>query len=268
MSPPLLACRGLTVSIGGKTVVSGLDLTLGSGACLVILGRNGAGKTTLLSTLAGLRVPDAGTVELDGQGYAALTPRAAARLRGWLSQHPVDAFPATVLETVLMGRHPHLSRWAWEGAEDHALAHAALKETGLEAFAARALATLSGGERQRVAIATLLVQQPRVWLLDEPLTHLDLNHQIAMLELFRQRMRTEHTAAVMVLHDLNLAARYADQALLLHDDGRFDLGPAREVLTPERLTRLYGHPLREITDGGGRWFVPEARSIEAGLNDA
>ncbi|MDP2786730.1 MAG: ABC transporter ATP-binding protein [Pseudomonadota bacterium] len=258
---PLLATRDLAVSIGGKQVVRGLNLALAPGQRLAILGRNGVGKTTLLHTLAGLRAPDAGEVTIEGQTYAALGPRGAARLRGLLPQHQGDAFAASVLETVLIGRHPHLSRWDWEGEADEALAREALAAVGLQDLAARSIHTLSGGERQRVALATLLVQQPHVYLLDEPLAHLDLNHQIAVLELIGCRVRAEvvtnPAALVMVLHDVNLAARFSDQALLLHGDGEHELGRSAAVLDAARLSRLYGHPLRVLMDGERRWFVPE-----------
>jgi iron complex transport system ATP-binding protein len=257
MSGHLLATRELSVSIAGKAVVRGLDLALRPGERLAILGRNGVGKTTLLHTLAGLLRPEAGAIELDRRPYAALGPRGAARLRGLLPQHQGDAFSASVLETVLVGRHPHLSRWDWESEADERLARESLVAVGLVNLATRSIHTLSGGERQRVALAALLVQQPRVYLLDEPLAHLDLNHQIAMLELFSRRVRAEAAALVMVLHDVNLAARYSDQALLLHGAGEHELGNSHALLDASRLSRLYGHPLRVIGDGDQRWFVPE-----------
>lgn len=254
---PLLTTHDLAVSIGGKQVVRGLNLALHPGERLVILGRNGVGKTTLLHTLAGLARPEAGALELDGHGYTALGPRGAARLRGLLPQHQGDAFTASVLETVLIGRHPHLSRWDWESEADETLARESLAAVGLADLAARSIHTLSGGERQRVALATLLVQAPRLYLLDEPLAHLDLNHQIAMLELFSRRAREDGAALVMVLHDVNLAARYSDQALLLHGAGEHELGDSETALDASGLSRLYGHPLRVIRDGERRWFVPE-----------
>ncbi len=165
-----------------------------------------------------------------------------------------------MLETVLIGRHPHVSRWDWESAADEALARAALADVGLADLAMRSIHTLSGGERQRVALATLLVQQPRLYLVDEPLAYLDLNHQIGMLELLSRRVREEAAALVMVLHDVNLASHFSDQALLLHGDGEYALGDSVAILDAERLSRLYGHPLRVIEDGARRWFVPEVIS--------
>ncbi|SMB21069.1 Hemin import ATP-binding protein HmuV [Sterolibacterium denitrificans] len=252
-SPALLQARELSVSIGLHKVCLGLDFELPPGSCLGILGRNGAGKSTLLSTLAGLRPADAGTLRLAGKTYAELGLRAAARLRGWLGQDRHDPFASSVLDSVLSGRHPHLDRWSWESAGDTAIAHAALAATGLTGMAEREIHTLSGGERQRVAIATLLAQEPRVYLLDEPLAHLDLNHQIATLELFSRRARDTGAAVIMVLHDPGFVLRYCDQALLLFGDSRYLVGPVEQVLDETTLTSLYGHPLRRVENA----FIPQ-----------
>lgn len=252
----LLEVSDLAAAIGGRTLVSGLDLRLDAGERLAILGRNGAGKTTLLHTLAGLRAPLAGNVFLCGEALSALSPRRIAQLRGVLLQQQLDAFPASVLETALIGRHPWLQRWSWEGAADERLARQALAAVGLDGFAARDVHTLSGGERQRLAVATLLTQEPRLALLDEPLSHLDLNHQIAVLDLFAARVRETDMGVVMVMHDVNLARRYADRALLLFGDGSVEAGPVAEVLSATTLSRLYGHPLRRIVADGEDYFIP------------
>ncbi|OIQ98999.1 iron(3+)-hydroxamate import ATP-binding protein FhuC [mine drainage metagenome] len=253
--PPLLSARRLEIAVGDKTLVRSLDLSLNGGDTLAILGRNGSGKTTLLTTLAGLRLPSGGDVELLGEPYAAHEPRAAARLRGLLTQMQTDAFPASVLETALIGRHPHLSRWAWEGLADERIAREALAAVGLEGLEEREVHTLSGGERQRLGIATLLTQQPLLYLLDEPLAHLDLAHQIAMLELMKRYAAECRAGFVIVLHDMNLARRYCRRALLLFGDGRWREGASEEVLTAENLSELYGQPLRELPDGDSCYFV-------------
>ncbi len=252
---PLLTARELVVRIGAQAVCCGLDLSLEAGETLVILGKNGAGKSTLLTTLAGLRPPLAGEVLLQQQSYAAHGPRAAARLRGWLGQHRGDPFATTVLETALAGRHPHLGRWQWEGPEDARIARQALVDLGLHGLEERDVQTLSGGERQRLAIATLLTQEAPLMLLDEPLTHLDLNHQIAVLDLLARRTRAG-AGLISVLHDPGLAWRYADRVLLIYGDGHTDLGPADALLTPERLQRLYGHPLARVEQDGRVAFIP------------
>lgn len=256
MSTARLGVERLSVEIGGQTLVRDLDLELAAGERLAILGRNGAGKTTLLHCLAGLRTPRMGRITLCGDALAALTPTQIAQRRGILLQQQLDAFPASVLETALIGRHPWLGRWTWESRNDESLAREALRAVGLESFAQRDVHTLSGGERQRLAIATLLTQAPRLALLDEPLAHLDLNHQVAVLELFSRQAREAELALVMVLHDINLALRHADRALLLFGDGSHVIGPVAEVMQSELLSRLYGHPLRELADGEQRYLVP------------
>jgi iron complex transport system ATP-binding protein len=257
MSNPLLSVRDLDVNIGAVRVAAGLNFDLEPGQRLAILGRNGTGKTTLLTTLAGLRAPEAGAIELCGESYESQGARRAAQLRGLLPQGHIDAFQSTVLETALIGRHPHLGRWTWECREDERIARDALAAVDLAGFGLREVHTLSGGERQRLAIATLLAQQPRVCLLDEPLAHLDLNHQIAVLELLSRRAASDGVGIVMVMHDINLALRYADRALLLFGEGKALEGPAEAVLAADKLSKLYGYPLREVPDGAGRHFVPE-----------
>jgi iron complex transport system ATP-binding protein len=253
---PLLAAQALAVSIGGISVCRDLHFSVRPGERLAILGRNGAGKSTLLSVLAGLRDADTGAVTLGGSSYAALGPREAAKRRGWLPQRHSDAFASTVLETALTGRHPHLGRWDWEGRRDAEFARGALKAVGLAELEERDVQTLSGGERQRLAIATLLTQAPPLYLLDEPLAHLDLNHQIAVLDLFAGSARDCGAGVIMVLHEPGLADRYCDRALLLFGDGHHEIGPCREILSADRLATLYGHPLQEVESHGHRWFIP------------
>lgn len=257
MTAPLLQARQLSVEIGGKTVAEKIDLTLEAGQRLAILGRNGAGKSTLLATLAGLRKPAAGQVFFAGDDAAQLPPRTAALRRAWLGQFQNDPFGSTVLETALAGRHPHLGRWDWESTRDAELARGALKAVGLEGFDLRPVHTLSGGERQRLAIATLLTQATPLYLLDEPLSHLDLNHQMAVLELFAGAARDCGAGVVMVLHDPALAHRFCDRALLVHGNGRSEIGPVDDVLTAPRLSELYGYRLRQLEDGAHRCFIPE-----------
>lgn len=252
----LIEAQGLAVSIGECQVCADLNLSLRPGERLAILGRNGAGKSTLLSVLAGLRAVNAGAVTIGGKTYAELGPREAARRRGWLPQRHNDAFASTVLETALTGRHPHLGRWDWESKKDAEIARGALKAVGLAELEARDVQTLSGGERQRLAIATLLAQAAPLYLLDEPLAHLDLNHQIAVLDLFAGAAQDCGAGLIMVLHEPGLADRYCDRALLLYGDGRHDIGPCRDILNAERLAILYGHPLKEVESDGRRWFIP------------
>ncbi len=254
MIPATLQARDLQVHVGTVRVCDAASLRFEPGSCWAILGVNGAGKTTLLHTLAGLRPPGAGEVRLDDRPLAELERRAIARRLGLMPQDTPDPFPATVLETALLGRHPWLSRWQWESADDEALARQALAELELAPLADRLVTTLSGGERRRLALATLQVQAPPVMLLDEPTNHLDLRHQHQVLGLLRERARAGHTV-LMVLHDLNLAARYCDHALLLGGDGEILQGPVDAVLDPVTLSRLYGIPIQRIETDQQRLFV-------------
>jgi iron complex transport system ATP-binding protein len=257
MSACLLETRQLVVEIGGRRVVDGLDLEVAAGERIAILGRNGAGKSTLLSTLAGLRPPAGGRVLLGGEDAASMPARQAALRRAWLGQFQNDPFGSSVLETALTGRHPHLGRWDWESSRDAEMARGALAAVGLAGMEGRQIQTLSGGERQRLAIATLLTQAAPLYLLDEPLSHLDLNHQMAVLELFAGTARDCGAGVVMVLHDPALAHRFCERAVLLHGDGRVEIDSVDTILTADRLSRLYGYGLRQLEDRGHRCFIPE-----------
>jgi iron complex transport system ATP-binding protein len=253
---PTLSTHRLTAGIAGKVFCRDLDLTVRPGECWCILGRNGAGKTTLLHTLAGLVPALGGSVLLRGMSLARLNRRHTAQHLGVLFQDPFDPFPASVLETALAGRHPHLGFWQWEGAEDQARARTALELTGLAGIASRDVTTLSGGERQRLGIATLLVQDPDIYLLDEPTNHLDLHHQVQMLELVRAVARERDGSAVIIMHDVNLASRFADHFLLLFGNGTTLQGPRDAVVTRETLQRLYEHPLTPLDGPHGPVWVP------------
>ena len=235
-------------------MIRAFDFTVEPGQCWAILGRNGAGKTTLLATLGGLRAASAGIIEIEGRALSSFTPRELARLRALLPQDDSDPFPTTALETALVGRHPHLGRWQWEGARDLRIARGALVAVDMGDAETRDVRTLSGGERRRVTLAAVLAQEPRLFLLDEPSSHLDLAHQLALLERLTELARDKGRAVIMALHDVNLAARYCDHVLLL-DRGLASAGPAEELLTSERLSALYGVPLRSLGEDGRRVFV-------------
>ncbi len=247
---PLLEVDRLRVVAGKRVLIEGLSLTVHAGDVWCVLGANGAGKTLLLQTLAGLRPSDGGSITLAQRPLAAWRAAEAARVRGFLPQFNAHAFPTTVAEAVHMGRHPHLSRWAWEDAGDVAHAHAVLARVGLEGFAARDVTTLSGGERQRAAIATLLVQDPPLMLLDEPIAHLDLKHQLRVLDVVIDLSRREH-AIVLSIHDLTLARRCATHALLLHGDGRAQAGRVDEVMRDAALSDAFACRIERV-DASGR----------------
>jgi len=252
----MIETRDLSLSVAHRTLCARLSVRFEAGQNWIILGANGSGKTTLLHALAGLRMSDRGQVSLDGEDIRALPHRQRARRVGLLFQDFESAFPATVLDTVLSGRYPHLERWQWEGAEDYRLAEAALAQVQLAGFSGRALTTLSGGERRRVEIAALLAQDAPILLLDEPTNHLDLHHQVRVLEQLAARAQRPGHLNVFVLHDVNLALRFGTHAILLFDDGEHLHGPLSEILQRPNLERLYHCSLREIRADGARWYLP------------
>jgi iron complex transport system ATP-binding protein len=249
-----LSCASLTVEVPGRTLVRGLDLDLPAGHMLVVLGRNGSGKSSTLHTLAGLRPPAGGEVRIAGRPLALWPRRELARTLGLLPQLVEDPFPATALEAVLVGRHPHLDFWAWESAEDRDAALRALESVDLAGLEQRDIATLSGGERRRLSIATILAQDPSMFLLDEPIHQLDPQHQLDVLQLFR-RLADQGRTVVVSLHDSGLAARFADSALLLFGDGRWRCGDCDQVLNEQSIGELYGIAVRELRWEHGRTFV-------------
>lgn len=250
----LLSCKALDVSIGARTLVRNLEFSIEPGSITCVLGRNGAGKTLTLHTLCGLREPAGGAICLRDRPLTQWPRRELACFLGLLTQHTDDPFPSTVLESALIGRHPHIDFWQWEGDLDRGIARQALAAVGMSDFAQRDVSTLSGGERRRVAIATLLAQDPQMWLLDEPANHLDPHHQLDTLRLLRHKA-DQGRGVLMSLHDAGLAARFSDRVLLLFGDGEWLCGPTQQVLTEATISRLYGVTVREVRWDGGRTFV-------------
>ena len=253
----LLEAQGLRVAAGPRTLIESLDLQVRGGELWCVMGSNGSGKTTLLHTLAGLRPAQAGTVSIKGKPLAEWPPGELARLRGLLPQTQHDAFSAAALEVVLLGRHPHLGRWAWESAADRRVARAALHSMDLDALANHDVTTLSGGERQRVGIAALLAQDPPLLLLDEPVAHLDLHHQVTVLNHLRRLTRERGRAIVMSIHDLNLAARFATHALVLGPGAMLRQGPAESTMNEVVLSAAFGHPVAGERFGHRTVFVAD-----------
>lgn len=256
MSSALLTLSDLVIDIPGRKSGMALDFSMRSGQCWGLLGPNGAGKTTLLHTLAGLRPPRSGKVLLNGRPLDRLPRRTIAQQLGLLFQDHHDGFPATVLETALIGRHPFLRAWDMETSEDHELARRALQRMDLQQLSERQVQTLSGGERQRLALATLLTQDPPLWLLDEPTNHLDLHHQVAVLDLVRNEVASRRRSAVLALHDLNLAAAYCTHLVLMYPDGGMCWGRTAEIFHVQALERLFQQKLAVIDTPEGPWVRP------------
>lgn len=250
----LLKSRGLQVHRGERQLVSNFDFDLNAGELVAIVGPNGAGKSSLLTALAGL-LPTDGDIYLQGRSLAQLSRRQIARHLGFLAQDNEDPYPATVIETALIGRHPHIDFWRWESAADRRRALKALRAVGLTQAADRQVATLSGGERRRLAIATLLSQAPRAYLLDEPLEALDLAFQVKLLRLLRHMAGLGGVGVMFSLHDLSLAARHADRVILLDGRGGATLGRPDSVLEPNHLGNIYGCAIRRVEIEGMPFYV-------------
>ncbi|MGW2399130.1 heme ABC transporter ATP-binding protein [Kitasatospora sp. NPDC001664] len=243
----VLVTEGLRLSLGGRELLGGVDLVVRAGEVLALLGPNGAGKSTLLSVLAGDNAPTAGEVRLLGRPLGSYRPAELALHRALLPQSSALTFPFTAGEVVRMGRAP----WAGTAAEaqDEAAVAEALAATESTAFAERPFTALSGGERARVALARVLAQRAAVLLLDEPTAALDLRHQELVLRVARERAAAGD-AVVVVLHDLSLAAAYADRITLLARGLPAADGPVAEVLSAGLLSEVYGHPVEVLPHPG------------------
>ncbi|NGZ04904.1 MAG: ABC transporter ATP-binding protein [Magnetococcales bacterium] len=254
---PLLELHGVALGIGARVFCQDLQWSVAQGECWGVLGPNGAGKSTLLLALAGLRPILNGMIRLNGRPLDQWSRRQVAQNVGILFQDQEYLFPATVFETVLAGRYPHLPFWAAGSVEDQLRVEEALSTMGLAHLAQRPVDTLSGGERRRMEAAVLLVQSPRLWLLDEPTNHLDLAYQLLLMERMQAACRAQTGAMIMVLHDINLAARYCDHFLFLFGDGTSGSGTRTQMLHAPLLSRLYGHPMQAVPHRGGVSWVPD-----------
>ncbi len=251
-----LGCKQLDVSIASVQVVQRLELDFKPGSFWALLGPNGVGKTTLLNCLAGLRAADQGKVELNGQDIQAMPRRKLARQLSMLQQHSAYVFDSSVLQTALTGRHPHLGLLEREGPADFALARSALSGVDLQGLDDRCVTTLSGGEARRLAFASLLVQQAPVMLLDEPSNHLDLKHQVQIMQMIRKLSVQQGGIAIAALHDVNLAMSYCSHALMLLGSGEWRAGPIAEMLTASSLERIFGCPMEALQGKSGVRFYP------------
>jgi len=251
---PLLACENLSIRVPGRQLIEALELTLHRGEFIAVLGQNGTGKTLALTALAGLRAPDAGRVRLLGDDITSIPRQLTAMHLALLPQVIDDIFPATVMDTALIGRHPHIGAFRWESTDDRAIAAQALDTMGLEELRDRDILTLSGGERRRLAIAQVLTQVPDVYLLDEPTNHLDPQHQLDSLRVFREA--ADGGAGIIAsLHDVNLAVRFADRCLMLFGDGRWQLGDCEEILNEQTLSDLFSTRMEAVPWRSRELFV-------------
>lgn len=234
-----LECKNITLRYDKNTVIHDLSLNIPQGKMTILLGSNGCGKSTLLRGLAGLLKPSQGTVLLNSQNVHKKPKRALAKTLSILPQSPETNAEMIVEDLVTMGRHPHRSLFNVKSQENREFVHNALESTDLLPLAKRRVSSLSGGQRQRVWIAMTLAQNTPWVLLDEPTTFLDLNHQVSILNLLKKLNQTQNKSLVMVLHDINLACRYADHIILLKQGKVTDSGSPEHVITPDNLKHTF-----------------------------
>ncbi|HOG45669.1 MAG TPA: heme ABC transporter ATP-binding protein [Anaerolineae bacterium] len=234
-----LSARDLCFGYEGQPVLHKVSLDLAPGRLLGVIGPNGAGKSTLVRLLSGLLTPQSGEVVLDGRPIGAWKPRELARRLAVVPQSPTLPETFSAGEVVLLGRSPYLGLLGNESAHDWKVARQAMERTETLHLAPRLIGTLSGGERQRVVVARALAQEAPILLLDEPTTHLDVNHQLGLIVLVRHLVQSANLAALIILHDLNLASVYCDEVVLLAGGEAVAHGAPQEVLTHDRIASAY-----------------------------
>lgn len=260
----VLAAAGVGWRAGRCLLVDGVTLSLEPGRFVGLVGPNGAGKSTLIRLLAGLITPSAGKVYLEGRDLGRLDPEQRARAVARVPQSPPRSLDFTALEVALMGRYAHSPGWR-DREEDRAAAREALAAAGAGHLADRVFCTLSGGEQQRVIIARALAQDTRVLLLDEPTANLDLRYQLEVMDTVRRLAHTRRLAVLAAIHDLSLAARFADELLLLHQGRLVAAGSPDQVLHPGVLRRVFGvEVLVERHPRSGRLLVTAEAVAPAG----
>lgn len=251
-----LELTGLSVRVGAKTILHDVTLAIEAGTWTSVVGPNGAGKTTLIETMAGLRRPTTGSVRVREWDIAELDERTRARHVAFVPQHPVVPTGMRVDEYVMLGRVRHHGLLRAPSEQDRSVTAGVIERTGLADLATRDFATLSGGERQRAVLARALAQSTEILLLDEPITGLDVRHQIEFLELLAREVRDCGLTVVSTMHDLTLAGQFASRLLVVHQASVVLDGPAHEIIRSPRLSELYGWPLRVISVEGSDLVVP------------
>ncbi|MFN3950051.1 ABC transporter ATP-binding protein [Microbacterium sp.] len=256
-----LSAENVTLAYGDRTIVDHLDLELPAGRITAIVGANGCGKSTLLRALARLLPPKTGRIVLDGKALHERPSKEVARILGLLPQSPIAPEGIAVADLVGRGRHPHqraLARWS---TRDYEVVAEALAATGISDLADRSIDELSGGQRQRVWIAMALAQETDILLLDEPTTFLDVAHQVEVLDLLTDLNRDRGTTTVMVLHDMNMAARYADHLVALREGRIVAAGDPTDVMTSDLIAEVFGLDALVVPDpvSGTPLVLPRGR---------
>lgn len=236
----MLEVNQIGYRIHQQSFLAGVSFHVKKGETLGIIGPNGSGKSTLVKLISRLHLPDEGGIFLDGKSLPHYRGKELAKKIAVVAQEGLAPLPLSVREAVEMGRYPYRSFWQRETDEDEKVVAQVMEQTGLTSIQEKHLDELSGGERQRVAIACSFAQQPELLLLDEPTTFLDIGYQLSILNLVRSWQETTGGTAIMVLHDLNLAAQYCDRLLLMEKGKMIHIGKVEEIIESDLLSKVYG----------------------------
>lgn len=248
MADSLFELHKVSFAYGNKKVLTDIGLSLPPGKFYGLLGPNGSGKTTLLDLLIANRAPAQGTIHFKGRQLTHFSRRQLAREFSLVPQDFIIGFDYTVLDVVLMGRHPYIPRFGSPSAADLTIAEQAMESIGIAGFAERYVTELSGGEKQRVVVARALAQQTPVLILDEATSNLDISHTLEIFQVVRRRVREQGHTVIGAIHDLNLAAAYCDEIVFLKEGGLFCQGPTKEVMNAENIAEVFGVESRVFLD--------------------
>ncbi len=250
-----LKIKDMEFGYASVTILKDVTMELAESEVLGLVGPNGAGKSTLIRCIDRIISPQKGSILVDGEEIKTMSSTARAKKIGYVPQGVAQAFPTTVFDTVLMGRRPHFG-W-WSRKEDNEKVLDMLELLNLEQFAMRGINELSGGQQQKVFIARALTQEADILLLDEPVSALDIRHQLEVLNVIRSVVKESGISVMISIHDLNLASRFTDRLLLMYNGTVFATGPSSSVLTHDNIKQVYGVEANVSTHGGRNYIAPD-----------
>jgi iron complex transport system ATP-binding protein len=255
MNSSILQAHDINFSYYQDTVLRSISMDVSPGEFIGVIGPNGSGKSTLLKLLGGVLKPNSGQLHFKETNYLDYQQKKLAQSITWVPQEHPMAFNFKVSEIVLMGRHPYLSAFTFEGEDDLKIAHSAMESTQTLQFAKRNFNEISGGEKQRVVIAGAIAQEPELMILDEPTSALDIKYQIQILNILKQLNEKQQTTIILALHDLHLASKFCTRLILLDEGNIFKDGKVEDVLQKEPIEKVYGIKVHIIHDQNGNIII-------------